>query len=592
MAKRLRTIVLAVAALVLAAVAVAVPSAATADVNDFRYSSWDARYELGIDDAGRASLRVTETVVAEFPETDQNRGIVRGLPEKYRGVPIFPTVVSVRDADGASVPYETDSEDDVLFIAIGDDSFQHGSTTYVIEYTMRDVVHRPDDADVDEFYWDLLPLDSTQPVDAFQATIQFSDALAGRLTGDRSCYRGGYGSRDTCEIAPDGAGGFRVGARDLPAGAGITVAFAMEPGTVEPSPASRPDAVTDVVPYAVAGGGALLVPVLGAVARGAVRRRHRAQGRGVVVAQYEVPAALPPLLAGELLGAASRATAAEIVHLGVHGALRIEEGGKKPTLTLQDPARIPDPLDGAALAALFPARVAGTRLDLAEPDNAVAGRLSRLPKAGRDAAERRGLIRRARSRTAVVIGIAGVLAGLVAIGLSVPGLVVQRDAAIAAFVISILLTAVLIVMAVVMSQRMSLLTPAGAEAWEHLQGAREYIRLAEADRIRMLQSYTGAERRRDGQADVIVLYERLLPYAMLFGMEKEWGRVLAVHYESEDAAPSWYTGYAIGSLGSSLSRMGSSLHATPVASSSSSSSGSFGGGFSGGGGGGGFSGGR
>ncbi|MDA4893689.1 DUF2207 domain-containing protein, partial [Streptomyces sp. MS2A] len=195
MAKRLRTIVLGVVALVLAAVAVAVPSAATADVNDFRYSSWDARYELGLDDAGRASLRVTETVVAEFPETDQNRGIVRGLPEKYRGVPIFPTVVSVRDADGASVPYETDSEDDVLFIAIGDDSFQHGSTTYVIEYTMRDVVHRPDDADVDEFYWDLLPLDSTQPVDAFQATIEFSDALAGYLTGDRSCYRGGYGSR-------------------------------------------------------------------------------------------------------------------------------------------------------------------------------------------------------------------------------------------------------------------------------------------------------------------------------------------------------------------------------------------------------------
>ncbi|WP_394554531.1 hypothetical protein ACDF64_07590 [Agromyces sp. MMS24-JH15] len=67
--------------------------------------------------------------------------------------------------------------------------------------------------------------------------------------------------------------------------------------------------------------------------------------------------------------------------------------------------------------------------------------------------------------------------------------------------------------------------------------------VAEADRIRMLQSPTGAELidapedvRAELGTDVgrFKLHERLLPYAVLFGIEKEWLEHLRVSYADLD----------------------------------------------------------
>src|SRR5690606_8806960 len=73
----------------------------------------------------------------------------------------------------------------------------------------------------------------------------------------------------------------------------------------------------------------------------------------------------------------------------------------------------------------------------------------------------------------------------------------------------------------------------GAEIRDHLRGVREFIAWAEADRIRTLQSPSGAERRRIDPSDprqMLHLYESLLPYAVVFGLEKQWGERLAGMY--------------------------------------------------------------
>ncbi|RXZ67602.1 DUF2207 domain-containing protein [Agromyces albus] len=80
---------------------------------------------------------------------------------------------------------------------------------------------------------------------------------------------------------------------------------------------------------------------------------------------------------------------------------------------------------------------------------------------------------------------------------------------------------------------------------EHLAGLRQYMELAEADRLRVLQSPSGAllretdaasastparspggdEPQPDAAAEPLTrfhLHERLLPYAVLFGLEREW----------------------------------------------------------------------
>jgi uncharacterized membrane protein YgcG len=148
-------------------------------------------------------------------------------------------------------------------------------------------------------------------------------------------------------------------------------------------------------------------------------------------------------------------------------------------------------------------------------------------------------------------------------------------------------------------------TAKGTAALEQLRGLRAYLQLAEADRLRVLQSPEGAVRTPIDPTDsaaIVKLYERLLPWAVVWGVEKQWDAELAAHY-SETAPPSSTLQFSSGFSG--LANLGSSFAAssfatTPPVSSSSSGSGgsssssgfSSGGGFSGGGGGGGGGGGR
>jgi len=567
--------------------------AAHADTNDFSYASWDARYLLSRDADGRAMLAVTETLVAEFPDFDQNHGILRGLPTWYEGAPLGLHVVSITDGAGKAVPYDdSETDDGERQLKIGDpDRFAHGRNTYVIRYTMRDVVHRPTDRAIDEWYWNLLPLNSAQPIARFSAELSFAPDVDAAMVGAPSCYAGPVDSTTRCTLSPASGTGFAVTQENVPAGSGVTVAFPMKAGTFAQAPARQPDPMTDVAPYPVAGLAVLLAiggPILGI---GLLRRNGRRSGRGIVVAQYDVPDTFPPVLAAEIEGRRPVANSAEIVHLAVHRAIRISDGESKPVLELLDPSSSPDALDAEALHALFPGDPVGTTLHLEVPNDPLVARLKALAGSAHVAAFERGLLTRRRSVLAVVLSVIAHAAGLGAIVLAAPGMAVGRPAAIATFVVAIVASAVAIVAILVSLPRRAVLTPQGAEAREYLLGVREYIRLAEADRIRMLQSYRGAERRADGTVDVIVLYERLLPYAMLFGMEREWGQVLAVQYEHDGITPGWYYGYTGANFAGSLSGMNSSLSPTPTPSSSSSSSGSFGGGFSGGGGGGGSSGG-
>lgn len=140
-------------------------------------------------------------------------------------------------------------------------------------------------------------------------------------------------------------------------------------------------------------------------------------------------------------------------------------------------------------------------------------------------------------------------------------------------------------------------TEKGRALEEYLKGLKEYIQTAEVDRLRMLQSPEGAAKvsiDTNDKAAVVKLYERVLPYAVLFGQEKEWTKQLGEYYEQQSTQPDWYSGTNAFSSAAFLSSMSSfSTTATSFSTpTSSSSGGSGGGGISGGGGGGGGGGGR
>ncbi len=134
------------------------------------------------------------------------------------------------------------------------------------------------------------------------------------------------------------------------------------------------------------------------------------------------------------------------------------------------------------------------------------------------------------------------------------------------------------------------LSAKGSAAKNHLKGLKDYIKLSETDRINFLQSQTGAPKGADGK---IALYERVLPYAVFFGLEKSWAKVLEqIYLENPDYVPAWYYGvhgFSAANFAESVAAFAPSVDA--ASSYSDSGSGSGGGGSSGGGGGGGGGGG-
>ncbi|MDF0514853.1 DUF2207 domain-containing protein [Agromyces sp. H3Y2-19a] len=571
-----------------------------AGVDDFTFSSFDAVYELSLDAEGRSMLGTTETLVAEFPEFDQNRGIRRAIPLDYDGHPTDLVIESVTDGTGTPRAFETETDEDgeFLLVTIRADDFVHGRQTYVIDYRQRSVTHVPDDAAIDEFYWDVNGTGWAQPFGVVRAELRFGGALADGFTGAVACYRGWSGSSTPCDgiTTDEGADGETVvvaQAASIGPYENLTIAAGFRAGTVVP----RDDAFWSS-PAAVGGGIAALVAVGAALAALIARltRWRDHPGRGTIVAQYEPPEGVSAFVSADLVGQPGKGVTSTILERAVAGEVRIVETGRRRyAVEYVGGTTRADEHASAVTRALFgspPAR--GAVRDLKSRDTVLGRRLLAIRQRVTKGVVAAGLRRRPDRGLRVLLGLIAVVAAALSVVLGIVALEGVMGGAWPAICFVVALAASLMTLGLVIDVRP--LTEHGRELRDHLEGLRLYIRLAEADRLRVLQSPSGALRvDATDQRAVLKLNERLLPYAVLFGLERDWSRELAVLYEREGSAPEWYSGrggfnaawFAAGvssfSSASSSSWSGSS--------SSSSSSGSGGGGSSGGGGGGGGGGG-
>jgi len=142
------------------------------------------------------------------------------------------------------------------------------------------------------------------------------------------------------------------------------------------------------------------------------------------------------------------------------------------------------------------------------------------------------------------------------------------------FVIAAVVSAlILIVFAQVMSAR----TEAGARALEHILGFEEFLRRVESEQFKRVII---------GHPE---LFDKYLPFAMAFGVEKQFARAFEGIYTQP---PQWYVGpsiinFNVSHFSSSMSHLGTVASTTMSSSPRSSSGSGFGGGGSSGGGGGG-----
>lgn len=217
---------------------------------------------------------------------------------------------------------------------------------------------------------------------------------------------------------------------------------------------------------------------------------HRRPSR-LIIPQYSPPPGLSLVAAAELLGESRRAVAAQIVDFAVRKVITIARdrgAGKRSGFTLTyvgAPAGGPD--EDAILVTLFSGTPpAGTSLRLAPGRNRELGQSLKHPHRW-------------------------IVARLVDAGLARPKSFWAK---------------------VFGRTEPSVPTPLAYPLVDHLWGLHDYIRLAEKDRLAFLQSPEGAQRSALGELEMLLLNERLLPYAVLFGLEKEWMRELDVQYRS------------------------------------------------------------
>ena len=590
----------------LAAGILLVAGPASADVDDFEFASMSVDYTLTRDADGTARLRAVETIVALFPAFDQNRGIVRDIPTEYQRVDIGVDVVSVTDEDGVAVPYEesrwTDYTGvDFVSLALGTDEFVHGRTTYVIEWTAHDVVATFDAGQ--EFYWDVNGTAWRVPFREVSATLHLSPELAAAATGASRCVFGYQDADAPCGIAPT-ADGFATEPVALYPYQNVTMIVGFESGTFRAGTPVERTWPFVVLPW-------VLLGVLAAAGLLAVLFRRllwgHAPGRGTIVPEYEGPDDLGVMAAAVLVGRPAAALPAQLVKLAVDGVVRLIEDPEAPEhrrfrLEVVDRAAAHGP-DDNALARLFGGTSKnGETLVLDRMNRKLGDRVSTLTALGRGALRPEYLDRGARSplRRLIFWPAFAVLVGSVV--LTVLCGVEDVGSPLLAITIPVGIVGSFVVMG--FSGKPERRTATGTAAYEQLLGLRDYLRLAEADRLRVLQSPRGAVRTPVDPGDpaaIVRLYERLLPWAIVWGVEKEWARELAAHY-SETVPPTSNLDFASGFA--SLANVGSTFAASafattpPVTSSSSgsggssSSSGFSSGGFSGGGGGGGGGGGR
>lgn len=584
--------------------------AVPAGVDDFTFARFDAVYELGRDDDGRSELRTTETLVAVFPEFDQNRGIRRAIPRDYDGHPTDIRVESVTDATGAPRPYEVERSEDGEFelVTIAADDYVHGEQTYVITYHQQNVTLQPDDLPQQEFFWDVNGTGWAQPFGRVRGELRLEEGLADALSGDAACYRGVEGSSTPCELLSLDAGADPVlvaQASALGPYENLTLAVGFRPGTFEPrderftsSPAAMTSAIAAIIAFALA---------IVAVVTRAVRWRDH-PGRGIIVAEYEPPEGLTLMEAADLVGASSKGITATILAEAVAGRLRVVETGRKKYAVEVAGAVGTADRDATSVArALFgPVPVIGSRRSLKSRDTALGTKLMNLRRQVHSRVAKEGLRRRPDAGRRVLLAIAAIAAAAVAVVFGFLALDDRMGGPWPLLPIAGSIAAAIATVLVVANVRP--LTERGRLLHDHLEGLREYVRLAEADRIRMLQSPSGAERVPLAGAmptgavasgpdpeQVLRVTERLLPYAVLFGHEREWSDELAALYAARGEQPGWYSGRdgfnAVAFSAGVSSFTSASSSSWSGSASSSSSGGSGGGGSSGGGGGGGGGGG-
>ena len=277
--------------------------------------------EITVHQNGTADIREKITVTALGLEI--KRGIYRTLPLKRelngKSKSVKYEVISVK-RNGAEEKFHTEKENGFMKIYIGDpDEFLPGGVfDYEIHYTAENQVGFFEK--YDEFYWNVNGTFWSFPIDQLKATVHIP---ANASLVQNSCYTGEYGSSSQhCSVKIIDNQTLSWTAENLNSGEGLTVAVGFTKGVVAPPPPPTFIEKFGILIFALLGFIGLIFYYISTWQKHGVDPQ-----KPVVYPQFSAPQNLSPASLGYLKKErfSNSFLTAAFVNLAVKGYLKIEE---------------------------------------------------------------------------------------------------------------------------------------------------------------------------------------------------------------------------------------------------------------------------
>lgn len=524
-----------------------------------------------------ASIDIKETI--DYVFISYRHGIYREIPTNYKTQSSFtrPTLLKLKDLYyfETSNPsdkydsYEKSSSNGYTVFKIGDaEETIIGNYTYIIDYKLTYAVNYFDDHD--ELYLNITGNGWEVPIQNVETIVN----LPGTIT-DYRCYTGYYEETYTnCTVEKNtDSNSLTVKAGPLDVYEGLTVVVSMPKGTIA-------DTTSQQRTQTILANLGILLPIPVIILVIFLSKIYKKNKKITIIPHYDAPKGVNPLIAAYVYkkNLPNNAISAEIIFQAINKYIKIKQISEKDYELIKTDKTAPDDNDERKFYdGLFDS---GDTISIKKLSTKFFSTINSL----RSSLDKRmyddGYFSKKQSNISggyLALGVVGLFLIFASAGFF-------SDHAAMSWFFGLLFSFVVIIIFATQIDKRDI---KGNELFYELEGLKMYINTAEKHRIEF----------HDNPKKYLGVFEKLLPYAIIFGLEKKWAKEFEDLYTTP---PEWYDGnnnfFNAYILASSLTHMNQQIATRVVATNSSrgysSSHGSLGGsGFSGGSSGGGFGGG-
>ena len=485
-------------------------------IENWEIKSFNSEIYLNTD----SSADIKETITADFSK-EAHRGIERDIPYYFtnnRSTPI--KVLKTIDEKGQAWETKTFKENGYLKIQMtsADDSLMNNEAKFIINYHIDNIFNTFEDHD--EFYWNANGTEWSVPTNLVTTTIHSPINIP--ASPQIACLTGSYGSTDNnCEFKTIDENTISISStKALNSYEGMTIVFGLPKGTI------TPPSTLKIILWFIKDNLIIFLPIaifLLMFFRWYKHGRDDEKVSDTIVPTFIPPKGLSPTETGTILdeNLDPRDITATIIDYAVRGYIKIKEienpglFGKKTDyeLELVKPCLLEKKFEKEIILGIFNQNKPGQKKKISALANSFYTHVPTITDSVMDALITGDYFphnpETVRS-TYQFIGFGTVFIAFFIASLESP---LQ--------IFSIALSGLIIVLFGAIMPRK---TTKGTKTYYELKGLYEYINTAEKDRMKFQEQNN-------------ILFEKLLPYAMAFGIIDKWTRAFDGILSKP---PSWY----------------------------------------------------